>query len=83
MVTGFKTAAAHTAVTAVILYRGTIDFGRLIYAAVTLDWTDLHEVSSTGRLRCDDARSNYATVRCSCRQIYGICLLKAKTDQGS
>ena len=46
MVTGFKTAAAHTAVTAVIRYRGTIDFGRLIYAAVTLDWTDLHEVSS-------------------------------------
>ena len=46
-VIGFKIAAAHTAVTAVILYRGTIDFGRLIYAAVTLDWTDLHEVSST------------------------------------
>ena len=46
MVTGFKTAAAHTAVTAVIRYRGTIDFGRLIYAAVTLGWTDLHEVSS-------------------------------------
>ena len=47
MVTGFKTSAAHTAVTAVILYRGTIDFGRLIYAAITLDWTDSHEVSST------------------------------------
>ena len=44
---GSKTAAAHTAVTAVIRYCGTIDFGRLIYAAVTLDWTDLHEVSST------------------------------------
>ena len=43
---GSKTAAAHTAVTAVILYRGTIDFGRLVYAAVTLDWTDSHEVSS-------------------------------------
>ena len=43
---GSKTAAAHTAVTAVFWYCGTIDFGRLIYAAVTLDWTELHEVSS-------------------------------------